>query len=90
MLCRVIVGLKEGVRDVLGEKIARKIKSELGMDVRDVRIVNVFTLEGATQGAGGPGPGAGRAARSGPARGLARRPWRGTSTGSSRSGSGPA
>jgi phosphoribosylformylglycinamidine synthase len=49
MLCRVIVGLKEGVRDVLGERVARKIKSELGMDVRDVRIVNVFTLEGATR-----------------------------------------
>ncbi len=49
MLCRVIVGLKEGVRDVVGEKFARKIKSELDMDVRDVRIVNVFTLEGLSQ-----------------------------------------
>ena len=49
MLCRVIVGLKEGVRDVLGEKIARKIRNELGMEVGDVRIVNVFTLEGVTQ-----------------------------------------
>lgn len=49
MLCRVIVGLKEGVRDVLGEKIARKIRSELGMDVEDVRIVNVFTLEGVSE-----------------------------------------
>ncbi len=46
MLCRVIVGLKEGVRDVVGEKFARKIKSELDMDVKGVRIVNVFTLEG--------------------------------------------
>ena len=46
MLCRVVVGLKENVRDVLGEKIARKIKSELGMDVDGVRIVNVYTLEG--------------------------------------------
>ncbi|QGY39989.1 phosphoribosylformylglycinamidine synthase [Pseudodesulfovibrio cashew] len=49
MLCRVIVGLKENVRDVVGEKVARKIKSELGMDVRGVRIVNVFTLEGLEQ-----------------------------------------
>lgn len=49
MLCRLIVGLKEGVRDVVGEKFARKIKSELDMDVRDVRIVNVFTLEGLSQ-----------------------------------------
>lgn len=49
MLCRVIVGLKENVRDVVGEKFGRKIKSELDMDVRDVRIVNVFTLEGLDQ-----------------------------------------
>lgn len=49
MLCRVIVGLKENVRDVVGEKFARKIKSELDMDVREVRIVNVYTLEGVSQ-----------------------------------------
>ncbi|MBC15907.1 MAG: phosphoribosylformylglycinamidine synthase [Desulfovibrio sp.] len=49
MLCRVVVGLKEGVRDVVGEKFGRKIKSELGMDVREVRIVNVYTLEGLEQ-----------------------------------------
>jgi phosphoribosylformylglycinamidine synthase len=49
MLCRVVVGLKEGVRDVVGEKVARKIKSELGMDVGDVRVVSVFTLEGLTR-----------------------------------------
>jgi len=49
MLCRVIVGLKEGVRDVVGEKFARKIKSELDVQVRDVRIASVFTLEGLTQ-----------------------------------------
>nr|WP_321259473.1 phosphoribosylformylglycinamidine synthase subunit PurS [uncultured Pseudodesulfovibrio sp.] len=49
MLCRIVVGLKQGVRDVLGERVARKIKSELGMDVKDVRIVNVFTLEGLSQ-----------------------------------------
>ena len=48
MLCRVIVGLKENVRDVLGERVARKIRSELGMDVKSVRIVNVYTLEGVT------------------------------------------
>ncbi|WP_285905687.1 AIR synthase-related protein [Pseudodesulfovibrio pelocollis] len=46
MLFRVVVGLKEGVRDVVGEKVARKIRSELGMAVDDVRIVSVFTLEG--------------------------------------------
>ncbi|BDQ33826.1 AIR synthase-related protein [Pseudodesulfovibrio portus] len=49
MLCRVLVGLKENVRDVLGEKIARKITGELHMDVGGVRIVNVYTLEGLDQ-----------------------------------------
>jgi phosphoribosylformylglycinamidine synthase len=34
---------------VVGEKIARKIGSELGMAVDEVRIVSVFTLEGLTQ-----------------------------------------
>ncbi|MFH1914895.1 MAG: AIR synthase-related protein [Pseudomonadota bacterium] len=48
MLFRVVVGLKQGVRDVVGEKVARKIRSELGMEVDDVRIVSVFTLEGVT------------------------------------------
>ncbi|MBI9081377.1 MAG: phosphoribosylformylglycinamidine synthase, partial [Pseudodesulfovibrio sp.] len=36
-------------RDVLGEKFARKIKSELDMEVGDVRIVNVFSLEGLSE-----------------------------------------
>jgi phosphoribosylformylglycinamidine synthase len=34
---------------VVGEKVARKIKSELGMEVGDVRVVSVFTLEGLTR-----------------------------------------
>ncbi len=46
MLCRVEVGLKSHVRDVVGEKIARKIRSELGVAVESVRIVRVYTLEG--------------------------------------------
>ena len=46
MLFRVIVGLKENVRDVVGEKFARKMKGELGVDAGTVRIINVFTLEG--------------------------------------------
>lgn len=49
MLCRVLVGLKENVRDVLGERIARKIAGELRLDVDGVRIVNVYTLEGLDQ-----------------------------------------
>ncbi|MBU1248398.1 MAG: phosphoribosylformylglycinamidine synthase subunit PurS, partial [Proteobacteria bacterium] len=49
MLCRVLVGLRTHVRDVLGERVARKIKNELGLAVADVRIVNVFTVEGLDQ-----------------------------------------
>ncbi|WP_243545065.1 AIR synthase-related protein [Pseudodesulfovibrio tunisiensis] len=49
MLCRVLVGLKPHVRDVVGEKVARKIRSELHVDVDDVRVVNVYTLEGLEQ-----------------------------------------
>lgn len=46
MLCRVEVGLKAHVRDVLGERVARKIENELDITVDGVRIVNVYTLEG--------------------------------------------
>jgi len=49
MLCRVVIGLKENVRDVLGERVARKIRSELGVSVDGVRIVNVYTLEGVSR-----------------------------------------
>lgn len=46
MLFRVEVGPRPGVRDVMGEKTARKIRSELGLDVAGVDQVRVFTLEG--------------------------------------------
>ena len=46
MLCRIEVALKPHVRDVVGEKVARKIKSELGLEVGGVRIVRVYTVEG--------------------------------------------
>ncbi len=49
MLCRVLVGLRPHVRDVLGQRVARKIKNELGICVKDVRIVNVFTIDGLNQ-----------------------------------------
>ncbi len=46
MLSRVEVGLRPGVRDVIGEKIARKIRGELGMDIDSARVISVFTIEG--------------------------------------------
>jgi phosphoribosylformylglycinamidine synthase len=46
MLFRVEVGPRSGVRDVMGEKTARKITGELGLAVSGVDQVRVFTLEG--------------------------------------------
>ena len=46
MLLRFEVGLKPHVRDVVGERVARKIKSELGLDLAGVGIVRVYTVEG--------------------------------------------
>ncbi|MDQ7831771.1 MAG: AIR synthase-related protein [Desulfovibrionaceae bacterium] len=46
MLFRVEVGQRPDVRDVMGEKTARKIKNELGLAIGGVDLVRVFTLEG--------------------------------------------
>ena len=49
MLLRFEVGLKPHVRDVVGGRVARKIKSELGLDLASVGIVRVYTVEGLDQ-----------------------------------------
>ncbi|XPV76741.1 MAG: AIR synthase-related protein [Desulfovibrio sp.] len=49
MLLRFEVGLKPHVRDVVGENVARKIKSELGVDVDSVRMIHVFTVDGISE-----------------------------------------
>jgi len=46
MLLRFELGLKPQVRDVVGERVARKIKSELGLALSRVNIVRVYTAEG--------------------------------------------
>ncbi|MBU1228566.1 MAG: phosphoribosylformylglycinamidine synthase [Proteobacteria bacterium] len=46
MLLRFEVGLKPHVRDVVGERVARKIKSELNLTLDGVGIVRVYTVEG--------------------------------------------
>ncbi|MGE4469908.1 MAG: AIR synthase-related protein [Desulfovibrio sp.] len=46
MLFRVEVGLKRHVRDVQGERVARKVREELGLGVDQVRMVRVYTVEG--------------------------------------------
>ncbi len=46
MLRRIEVGLRAGVVDTVGRKTANKIKESLGLDVADVRLVKVFTVDG--------------------------------------------
>ena len=46
MLLRFEVGLKAHVRDVVGQRVARKIQSELGLTLDGVGIVRVYTVEG--------------------------------------------
>ncbi|HWR05223.1 MAG TPA: AIR synthase-related protein [Humidesulfovibrio sp.] len=49
MLLRFELGLKPQVRDVVGERVARKIKSELGLELARVGIVRVYTVEGLSE-----------------------------------------
>jgi phosphoribosylformylglycinamidine synthase len=46
MVCRIEVGFKDGIRDVLGEKTGRNIIEHLGIDVEEVRTVEVYTIDG--------------------------------------------
>ena len=46
MVHRIEVGFREGIRDVLGEKTGRKIIEHLGIDVTEVKTIDVYTLEG--------------------------------------------
>jgi len=42
---RIEVGFKPGVRDALGEKIAKKIRNFLGISVEEVKTVFVYTVD---------------------------------------------
>ncbi|MGE4556204.1 MAG: AIR synthase-related protein [Desulfovibrionaceae bacterium] len=46
MLTRIEVSPRSGVRDVVGEGVARKIRSELALAADSVRVVKVFTVQG--------------------------------------------
>ncbi|OPY92020.1 MAG: Phosphoribosylformylglycinamidine synthase 2 [Syntrophaceae bacterium PtaU1.Bin231] len=46
MAHRIEIGLKEGIRDALGEKIKRRIVEHLRIPVDRVRTVDVYTLDG--------------------------------------------
>ena len=45
MAHRIEISHKEGIRDVPGEKLKRRIKSDLGIDVTEARVVDVFTVD---------------------------------------------
>jgi len=46
MAHRIEVGFKQGIRDVLGEKTKRKIIEHLGINVDEVKTIEVYTIDG--------------------------------------------
>jgi phosphoribosylformylglycinamidine synthase subunit PurSL len=49
MLMRIAVGLRPSVRDVVGSSVAAKIRNELGLAAKDVRLVKIFTVDGLSE-----------------------------------------
>jgi phosphoribosylformylglycinamidine synthase len=47
MAHRIEVGLREGIRDALGEKIKKRINEDLGIEVREVKTIDVYTIDAA-------------------------------------------
>jgi phosphoribosylformylglycinamidine synthase len=45
MAHRIEISCREGLRDVPGEKLKRRIKHDLGMEVKDARVVDVYTID---------------------------------------------
>ncbi len=46
MVHRIEIGFKEGIRDVLGERIKRKIIEHLDVAVEEVETIDIYTIEG--------------------------------------------
>ena len=47
MAHRIEISYKEGLLDVPGEKLKRRIKSDLGLQVEKVHVVEVYTIDAA-------------------------------------------
>jgi len=47
MANRILVGLKEGVRDARGERVKRQIREHLGIELSQVRTIDVYTVDSA-------------------------------------------
>ncbi len=45
MAWRIVVGLKDGVRDARGERVRREIREHLGIDLQSVRTIDVYTVD---------------------------------------------
>ena len=45
MANRIEVALKPHLPDVLGERLARRLRQHLGMDLKQVRIIDVYTVD---------------------------------------------
>ncbi|HKL48269.1 MAG TPA: phosphoribosylformylglycinamidine synthase subunit PurS, partial [Desulfuromonadales bacterium] len=45
MAWRIVVGLKDGVRDARGERIRNEIREHLGLDLESVRTIDVYTVD---------------------------------------------
>ncbi len=45
MAHRIEIGLKEGIRDALGEKVKRRIERDLGLSIGSVKTISVYTLD---------------------------------------------
>jgi phosphoribosylformylglycinamidine synthase subunit PurSL len=46
MVNRIEIGFKEGIKDALGEKVRRRIVEHLHLGVKEVKTIDVYTLEG--------------------------------------------
>ncbi len=42
---RIEIGLKEGIRDALGEKVKRRIQNDLGLPIESVKTISIYTLD---------------------------------------------
>ncbi|MCX7816256.1 MAG: AIR synthase-related protein [Syntrophales bacterium] len=43
---RIEIAFKEGIKDAFAEKIKRKIREHLRLNIEEVRIINVYTIDG--------------------------------------------
>ncbi len=45
MAWRIVVGLKDNVRDARGERVRREIREHLGIELQSVRTIDVYTVD---------------------------------------------